>query len=52
LAVVFAEDADTVATQSRPGKLTFLVYSSDLNICLAAWNDLCPIYDALDEGDR
>ncbi|KAF9461173.1 laccase [Collybia nuda] len=36
LAVVFAEDADTVAQESRP----------------ASWDELCPIYDALDEGDR
>ncbi|KAF9461471.1 laccase [Collybia nuda] len=36
LAIVFAEDADTVAKQSHP----------------AAWGELCPIYDALNEGDR
>nr|AFN10626.1 laccase 1 [Hypsizygus marmoreus] len=37
LAVVFAEDSDTVATEStRP----------------TAWDELCPIYDALDASDH
>ncbi|KAF9461472.1 laccase [Collybia nuda] len=36
LAIVFAEDADTVAKQRPP----------------VAWRKLCPIYDTLDEGDR
>ncbi|RDB27655.1 Laccase-1 [Hypsizygus marmoreus] len=36
LAVVFAEDADTVATQTHP----------------AAWDELCPIYDDLDPSDH
>ncbi|KAF8076627.1 hypothetical protein FPV67DRAFT_1664884 [Lyophyllum atratum] len=36
LAVVFAEDTDTVSIQSKP----------------TAWDDLCPIYDALPASDH
>jgi hypothetical protein len=49
LAVVFAEDAVSVADENRPGKLTSLFYSLGLDICSAAWDDLCPIYDASGE---
>jgi hypothetical protein len=51
LAVVLAEDVPAIAKSDPPGKATpypsFGVFSERWSNIVAAWDQLCPIYDAL-----
>ena len=53
LAVVFAEDVGTVATETPPCNPFFsAVHSILIMFVAAAWGQLCPIYDAAKPDGR
>ncbi len=53
LAVVFAEDTGSTATQRPPRKWNFLYpQECDLRRITESWSNLCPKYDSLTEEQK